>query len=615
MRFKTRVLTATIAVAAVITSTVPLAGAVQRPDDRVVSANPENWTPHALDGDVKAIAQVGSTMVVGGNFTQVSSADGATVVNQPYVFAFDAVTGNLKQGFDPQIVGGEVNSIVAHPDGDKVWLGGAFSNVNGPTSKSLALVSLATGDAVSPFKAPAMNGRVVSMQLTAGRLLISGTWSSIGGTAQGYIASLNPASGAVVPFMSVAVTGVHNGGHTAVSKFDVTPDGTKLVAMGNFTHIDGQPRRQLAVLDLLGTRARVTDWHTARFEGLCTSASETYTRDIDVDPTGTYFVIVTAGAYGSGLMCDSASRWELGRRGSNQQPSWIDYTGGDTLWSVGITGEAVYVGGHQRWLNNPSASDSAGPGAVAREGIAALDPVNGLPLSWNPGRDRGVGAYELTGTDAGLWVGSDTDRIGRFEYHGRLAMFPRNGGVAVPESETGVLPGRLISIGTSTSDSVTVRNFNGAVTGQTTLPANGTAWRNLRGATMISGKLYHGGASGSWYMRTWDGSAFGAATVIPTNGLTAWSDDLRAMTGMFFQNGKLYFTRSDSSTLYSRYFTPESGIVGGQRFSESANVTGIDFLRVAGMTVAGNTSTGPTRWTGRCVAATSSTASRWPPPP
>ena len=332
MRFKTRVLTAAIAVA-VITSTGSLAGAVQQPHDQVVSANPENWTPHALDGDVKAITQVGSTMVVGGNFTRVSSADGATVVNQPYVFAFDAVTGDLKQEFNPQIVGGEVNSIVAHPDGDKVYLGGAFSNVNGPKSKSLALVSLATGDAVTPFKAPAMNGRVLSMQLTAGRLLISGTWSSIGGTVQGYIASLNPPSGAVDPFMSVAVTGKHNGGHTAVSKFDVTPDGTKLVAMGNFTHIDGQPRRQLAVLDLLGTRARVADWQTLRFEAACAGVFETYTRDIDIDPTGTYFVIVTTGAYRAGLMCDSASRWELGRRGTNQQPSWIDYTGGDTLWS------------------------------------------------------------------------------------------------------------------------------------------------------------------------------------------------------------------------------------------------------------------------------------------
>ena len=86
---------------------------------------------------------------------------------------------------------------------------------------------------------------------------------------------------------------------------------------------------------------------------------------------------MTTGAYRAGSLCDAA--------GPSQQPTWVDYTGGDTLSSVAVTGTAVYVGGHQRWMNNSFAADTAGPGAVAREGIAALDPVNGLPLSWNPG--------------------------------------------------------------------------------------------------------------------------------------------------------------------------------------------------------------------------------------
>jgi hypothetical protein len=56
----------------------------------------------------------------------------------------------------------------------------------------------------------------------------------------------------------------------------------------------------------------------------------------------------------------------------------------------------------------------------------------GLPLSWNPGRDRGVGAFALVAAAQGLWIGSDTDRIGRHEYHGRIAFMPLAGGTTVP---------------------------------------------------------------------------------------------------------------------------------------------------------------------------------------
>jgi hypothetical protein len=73
----------------------------------------------------------------------------------------------------------------------------------------------------------------------------------------------------------------------------------------------------------------------------------------------------------------------------------------------------VYVGGHQRWLDNPFGSNSCGTGCVPRPGIGAIDPTTGKALSWNPMRTRGVGAKELTLTAAGLWVGSDTGDGGK----------------------------------------------------------------------------------------------------------------------------------------------------------------------------------------------------------
>ena len=108
---------------------------------------------------------------------------------------------------------------------------------------------------------------------------------------------------------------------------------------------------------------------------------------------------------------------------SPAQPTWINYTGGDTLHSVAATGAAVYVQGHQRWLDNPDGNNFAGPGAVPREGIGAINPATGLALEWNPGKTREVGGKELFATPGGLWVGSDGERFAS-EYRACIAFVP-----------------------------------------------------------------------------------------------------------------------------------------------------------------------------------------------
>lgn len=105
------------------------------------------------------------------------------------------------------------------------------------------------------------------------------------------------------------------------------------------------------------------------------------------------------------------------------RPTWINYTGGDTLQSITVTDAAVYVQGHNRWLDNPLGNDTCGAGCAPRPGIGAISPTTGTALAWNPTKDLGVGGKDLLLTSAGLWVASDTTTIGG-EVHERLAFLP-----------------------------------------------------------------------------------------------------------------------------------------------------------------------------------------------
>ena len=120
-------------------------------------------------------------------------------------------------------------------------------------------------------------------------------------------------------------------------------------------------------------------------------------QDIDFSDDGSYFAVGANGGREANAYCDAVSRWETSARGSNLDATWVDYTGTDTVTSVEATQNVIYTGGHFRWMNNPNGNDAAGPGAIDRYGIAALDPSNGVPFNWNPTRSPG-GALPPGGT-------------------------------------------------------------------------------------------------------------------------------------------------------------------------------------------------------------------------
>ena len=256
-----------------------------------------------------------------------------------------------------------------------------------------------------------------------GRLIISGTFSRRSPRS-------TSATGADTGYINIPIAGsvATNAGPVEVYRFAVNPAGTRLVGIGNFTTVGGQPRVRALMLTLGTTSATVNAWRYRPLEVGCSAPKlQDQVRDVDFSPDGSYFVIVATGGtprsgQGGVGICDAAARFETDVAAPTR-PTWINYTGGDTLHSVAVSDKAVYVQGHQRWLDNPQGHDNAGPGAVSRPGIGAIDPTSGKALAWNPTKDRGVGGKDLLVTARGLWVASDTAHIGH-ETRARIALLP-----------------------------------------------------------------------------------------------------------------------------------------------------------------------------------------------
>ena len=553
---------------------VPTAAhAVDADQSLVVSGTPAGWTPQVLDGEVDAIAAVGADIVIGGTFTQVQDAGGGTTYARTNIAAFDAATGLVDPDFAPTLDG----SVAALDSfGGNVVVGGSFATVDGVKQRGITELTLA-GARVTAFAADltATNKVVNTLVVRAGRLFIGGKFEKVNNVSRGSLAVLNPATGVLDAFNLPVAGTLTVGAPPSVSALDVSADGSTLVVGGNFTTVGGLPRTQLAIID--ATAGKVTTWQTTRLTASCSEPGiNTYVRELSIVPDGSYFVMVNGGGPQQGTLCDSASRWELGRTGASQQPTWVDATGGDTLTSVATTGTAVYVGGHQRWVNNYFGDNSNGPGSVDRSMIAALDPVTGLPLSWDPGVGHtGTGLYDLLATPAGLWVGGDNLVDKPFAGHQRLAFFPVSGGTTVPAVQPQTLPRNLFT--TTPTDSLLKRSYDGSVFGATSsVPSPGSvAWGSVTGAFMLSGSVYYGTSDGTLHKASFDGTTVGAPSTVGTFWSTSpqplgTGHSLADVTSFTIGSGRVYYVTGDGK-LYYRWFSNESDVVGSEEVTAAAS--------------------------------------------
>lgn len=410
---------------------------------------PRGDTPIVLDGTVHATVQLADRVIVAGEFGQVESFRNGPVVTRTNIMAYDINTGALIDDFAP-VLDGIVYDVIGNEAGDGVYIGGTFKQVDGQSRLRVAQLDY-DGSIDLTFQAEA-SAKVLALEVRNAVLYLGGSFSVVNGESHDRIAAVNAITGTSISTFDLNVQGdAGKAGSRSVKALDMHPNGQQLLVVFNGEQLvdrDG-PRADhfgIALVDV--GDYTVSDWRTDWFRLAHPRCSEgaLQLRDGEFSPDGSMFAVVEKGNW----RCDKTVAFTTADDGTND-PKWVTAMH-DSTFSVAITNNAVYVGGHfcfvtphgsidaddapaYPWVNKPETCQSDGGnddigGFAARYQLAALDPETGAPLDWEPVSNAAEAVFHIEPIDRGLLIGQDNDRVNSIRT-GRQA-FLDFGGVTPP---------------------------------------------------------------------------------------------------------------------------------------------------------------------------------------
>jgi hypothetical protein len=443
------VVVASVSVVAILGS--PAGGQAAAATHRL-SPTPASHTPQLAPSgtteQIRQLVQCGTTMYAVGSFTAIKS--GTTTVTRNNVFSFSATPPYQLSAWDPD-VNGTVNSIAfTGSDCSQAYIGGRFTSIGGTTVHNIAEIATSPStstELVTEGFGHTTNGEVDTLVVWHDHLLAGGAFTTVNGSSvDPYFASLDPATGVDDGYAQLAIAGNYNfvddGGQQSVTNptriynQQISHNGTADLVEGTFTTIGGQPRRQIAMLDLGEGSVSTDPWYPTAFNANCAYNQPLYVKAASWSPDDSTVYVAASGykpAMGPGYqttdpragMCDSASAFPS--VAGEVTPNWINYTGCDSLYSTIADETTVYFGGHERFANNPNGCNAKGPGAISAPGMVGLSAANGSVV-FDPTRARGLGADDMLLTADGLWIASDNDKgldqCGGVHGHAGICLLP-----------------------------------------------------------------------------------------------------------------------------------------------------------------------------------------------
>jgi trimeric autotransporter adhesin len=328
--------------------------------------DPTRPTPDPSNPMVATLAISRNTVYLVGGFSKIGGQARAAVA------AVDAKSGaatswnpNPSEGF------GYPTAHALAISGDRIFVGGLFTNIGGKPRNNIAELDASSG-AASPWD-PYANNRVTLLVASGDEVLASGDFSGVGGQRRTNLAAINVSTGEVESW---------NPNPDGLVVYTLAVDHGSVYVGGDFRNVGGQPRVAIAALDTL------------------TGAATAWSPNADE--------IVRAIVVSGGTVYAGGGFTHIGGRERNYLAAIDAKTGAVTDWNpnadtwvlaLAVSGNTVYAGGFFEHV-----------GGVVRGSLAAIDASTGVATNWNPNPDDVVLALAVLGNS--VFAGGDFTTIG-----------------------------------------------------------------------------------------------------------------------------------------------------------------------------------------------------------
>ena len=369
------------------------------------------------NGQVYAIAQSGNTIYIGGKFTSVracppgQSCGAGSTLSVLNLAAIDATTGDAITTFKPRIgVAGDKSFVYGLAvAGGKLWVAGKFSQAEGQPRLNLAAYDLATGaleTSVDHQIGVDTTDRIRGILAHGDKVYVAGYFTTIDGQPRKHLAAFN-LDGSLNTQWKPRTSGL---ARTLVA----TTDGQSIIAGGSFRSAAGstgvnQPRATLAMFD--ATTGAIDPWTPDN------ASIPNGVNAFDLDASSNRLFVGYGGSnamYGFDLADDSGNILFEVKTGGNVQTVDLSVDG----TRVYFGGHFANVSVNCPWVSG-NENDRRIRFAVADVNGCTREPNTSNPLDgWTPEfSGKFYGPWDIFSTGNQVWVGGQfTDVSGTPQY-------------------------------------------------------------------------------------------------------------------------------------------------------------------------------------------------------